>query len=188
MRFLLVVIAFGCVLAFAAFEFGYRVNYTPSVARGLYRAVEGEAEVGDLVAICLPPAISGFGLRRGYLGPGSCSDDAMPVLKYVLATGGDEVDLGWSSISVAGRGSYRLRTFIVDGEGRSLEPVSRGRHRMAPGELWLVSAGHLRSWDSRYFGPVPKTSVRSVFVPVTTLPGDVPGWPEMYRRQQPVSQ
>lgn len=188
MRFLLVAFVVSLISSSVALSLGFRVNYTPSVARGLYRSVEGEAEAGDLVAVCLPSAISSVGLQRGYLGPGTCEDGAMPVLKYVLADGGDEVDLDWSSVSVVNRGSYRLRTLTVDGAGRSLAPISRGRHRIAPGELWLVSAGHRRSWDSRYYGPVPETAVRSIFVPVITIPSDVPGWPVLHRNRQSVGQ
>jgi len=186
MRFLLVAFSFGFIASCVAFHLGFRCNYTPSVSRGLYRSVEGDAKSGDLVAVCLPPAISSVGLERGYLGPGTCADGAMPVLKYVLAAGGDEVELDWASVSVVGRGSYRLRTLSVDGVGRSLAPISRGRHRLAPGELWLVSAGHRRSWDSRYYGPVPETAVRSVFVPVITAPSDAPGWPALHRHWQSV--
>lgn len=188
MRFLLVAFVLGFLMPCIALHIGIRVNYTPSVARGLYRSVEGEAEFGDLVAVCLPPAISSFGLERGYLSPGTCADGAMPVLKYVLAAGGDEVDLDWVSVSVVGRGSYRLQTFTEDGSGRSLAPISRGRHRLASEELWLVSAGHSRSWDSRYYGAVPQTAVHSVFVPVITYPGETPGWPVLHRNERTLVQ
>ena len=182
MRFLLVVVSLVIILPTAAFHLGYRLNYTSSVPRGFYRAVGGEAKVGDLVGVCLPAAISRVGLERGYLGAGSCTDGAMPVLKFVLASGGDVVELDWSFVSVVDRGSYRLETFTEDAFGRSLAAVSRGRYRLGSEELWLVSASHARSWDSRYYGPVLKSAVRSVFEPVLTLRSDLPGWPEQRRR------
>jgi len=177
MRCLLVGSSVLCTIAAVSLALGVRVNFTPSVSRGLYRSVEGTAATGDLVAVCLPTEISRFGLQRGYLGSGSCDDGAMPVLKFVLAVAGDEVQLEWASVTISGRGSYRLQTLTQDSSGRALRPTSRGQYRLAPGDLWLVSAGHERSWDSRYYGAVPAAAVRSVFVPMLMVPGDASGWP-----------
>jgi type IV secretory pathway protease TraF len=38
-----------------------------------------------------------------------------------------------------------------------------------PGHVWLAGSGHDRSWDSRYFGPVPVAGVRGVARPILTL-------------------
>ncbi len=47
-----------------------------------------------------------------------------------------------------------------DSAGRALSHVAWGRHRVASGEVWLFGFNDRRSWDSRYFGPVPLANVR----------------------------
>jgi type IV secretory pathway protease TraF len=41
--------------------------------------------------------------------------------------------------------------------------------RLAPGEVWLHSPYEARSWDSRYFGPVPARNVLYAAKPVITF-------------------
>jgi type IV secretory pathway protease TraF len=46
--------------------------------------------------------------------------------------------------------------------------VPWGRRRVAPGEVWLFGFHNPRSWDARYFGPVPLSGVRGVLQPILT--------------------
>ena len=43
-----------------------------------------------------------------------------------------------------------------------------GQHRVASGEVWLFGFNDRRSWDSRYFGPVPLTNMSGELEPVLT--------------------
>ena len=43
-----------------------------------------------------------------------------------------------------------------------------GARRVAPGEVWLFGFNDRRSWDARYFGPVPLADVRGVLKPMVT--------------------
>jgi type IV secretory pathway protease TraF len=44
--------------------------------------------------------------------------------------------------------------------------VPDGRYVIPPGEVWLVSTFSPRSWDSRYFGPVPASAIVSALTPL----------------------
>jgi type IV secretory pathway protease TraF len=47
-----------------------------------------------------------------------------------------------------------------DSAGRPLPHVAWGKRRVAAGQVWLFGFNDRRSWDSRYFGPVPLANVR----------------------------
>jgi type IV secretory pathway protease TraF len=46
--------------------------------------------------------------------------------------------------------------------------VLSGAYRVGTGEVWLFGFNDTRSWDARYFGPVPLTGIRGVLRPVVT--------------------
>ncbi|MGH7842926.1 MAG: conjugative transfer signal peptidase TraF [Candidatus Binataceae bacterium] len=147
--------------------FGVLISNTDSEApAGVYRVVSGEFKRGDLVAACLPIVIAEEGLARGYLRTGACAGDAEPVGKMVGALPGDivEIEPGW----VAANGVRFKRSAVAthDSAGRPLSHVAWGRHRVAAGQVWLFGFNDRRSWDSRYFGPVPLANVRGLIKPV----------------------
>jgi type IV secretory pathway protease TraF len=53
-----------------------------------------------------------------------------------------------------------------DSDGRPLMRVPDGRYVVHRGEVWIVSTFSPRSWDSRYFGPVPTSAIVSALSPV----------------------
>jgi type IV secretory pathway protease TraF len=55
-----------------------------------------------------------------------------------------------------------------DSIGRPLPHVDWGRRQVGPGEVWLFGFHNVRSWDARYFGPVPLSGVRGVLNPILT--------------------
>src|SRR5262249_13671718 len=110
-----------------------------------------------------------FGVVRGYLGPGPCPGGAQPVLKRVIAVAGDVVDLDEAGATATAVLPIRQLITDRDRSGRPLPHVPLGRHVVQPGHVWLAGSGHDRSWDSRYFGPVPVAGVRGVARPIFTL-------------------
>lgn len=148
---------------------GLRVNATVSMERGLYREVDGEPRVGDVVAACVPAFAARLARERGYLGGGACPGGARPVVKTVAALGGATLLPTGEGIEVDGRLLPASRSLPVDSAGRPLEPFLRVAVRLADGEVWLHSSRHPRSWDSRYFGPVRREAVVSVVRPVWTF-------------------
>lgn len=149
--------------------FGVLISNTDSAApAGIYRIIGHEVARGDLVAACLPIPAAQVGLMRGYLRTGVCPGDAEPVDKIVGALPGDivEIEPGWLAIN--GAHIAHSVTAAHDSAGRPLEHVAWGRRQVAANEVWLFGFNDRRSWDSRYFGPVPIASVRGKLEPVFT--------------------
>jgi len=148
---------------------GLRLNTTTSMPRGLYRSVGGTVAPGAWVSVCLPSEIARFGVERGYLGAGSCPNGTEPVLKVVAAVAGDVVQVRGDGVAVNGELLAHSRPLERDRGGRELAAYSVAARTLAPGELWLHSPFEERSWDSRYFGPVPSTCVTDVVAPLVTF-------------------
>lgn len=148
---------------------GLRLNTTTSMPRGLYRSVGGPVTPGAWVSVCLPSEIARFGVERGYLGAGSCPTGTEPVLKVVAAGAGDVVQMTAAGVAVNGEFLAHSRPLERDRGGRELAAYSAGSRTLAPGELWLHSPFEERSWDSRYFGPVPAACVTDVVAPLVTF-------------------
>ncbi len=167
-----VVIGFISVAVPAALGrfFRLRITLTDSAApAGIYREVAGVApDRGALVAACLPPAIARTGLARGYLRQGNCPAGAEPVAKVIGALPGDVVTVERGQAAINGVPITNSQTSARDSAGRLLPHEPWGARQVAPGEVWLFGFNDPRSWDARYFGPVPLAGVRGVLRPVLT--------------------
>jgi conjugative transfer signal peptidase TraF len=148
---------------------GVVISNTDSAApAGVYRVVDRPGKRGDLVAACLPIAIAQEGLVRGYLRMGGCPGEAEPVAKIMGALPGDIVGVepGW--VAVNGARFPHSTTATHDSAGRPLHHVAWGKRKVAANEVWLFGFNDRRSWDSRYFGPIPLSNVRGQLKPVLT--------------------
>lgn len=166
----------GAVVCFAipflvlwtSWLFGYRVNLSPSLAKGVYRAIDGAPERGTLVEFCPPQTAGYLALRRGYRDSGLCADYGQPLLKPIAALPGDWVFLGPNGLRVANdefalgflTPIYNTAPLEKDSQGRPLEHYPFGYYRVKSGEIWVVSSWNAKSFDSRYFGPIPVTAIR----------------------------
>jgi len=150
--------------------FRLRITLTDSAApAGIYRLIARVPLArGELVAACVPAAIARTGLARGYLREGDCPAGAEPVAKVIGAVAGDvvKVEPGWVAVNSVTFPNSRMAA--RDSAERPLDHVAWGVRRVAPGEVWLFGFNDLRSWDARYFGPVPLAGVRGVLRPVLT--------------------
>ena len=91
----------------------------------------------------------------------------LPLIKRVAAISGDVVQAGAHGVYVNGRLWPDSVPLTHDQEARSLRPYPFGVYRVAAGRLWVMS-NHPRGLDSRYFGPVPASSVISRPTPLAT--------------------
>jgi conjugative transfer signal peptidase TraF len=149
--------------------FGILIANTDSAApAGVYRVVSRDFQRGDLVAACLPVAIAQEGLARGYLRTGPCTGNAEPVGKLAAALPGDVVEIEPRWVAINGKRIAHSATAAHDSHGRPLAHVAWGKHVVADNEVWLFGFNDRRSWDARYFGPVPLANVGGKLQPVLT--------------------
>lgn len=136
---------------------GIRLNLTPSEPVGLYKLEplldSTQLERGDLLAVCLPEPIAREGLARGRLRSGACPTGSAPVLKRLAAFDSDVV-------LVTARGVLVGPTPSLVPCSAPIQPALAARRGSTGrrGLLWLLGQ-HGRSWDSRYYGPIPAAAV-----------------------------
>lgn len=148
---------------------GILISNTDSAApTGVYRVAGHDVKRGDLVAACLPIAVARQGLARGYLRTGGCPGNAEPVDKFIDALPDDIVEIEPRWVAVNGVQFANSATASHDSARRPLAHVAWGKYRVAANEVWLFGFNDRRSWDSRYFGPVPITNVHGELKPVVT--------------------
>ncbi len=148
---------------------GIGVNASRSAPRGVYRTVADLPVRGAVVVACLPAAVAAFGRARDYLGAGTCPAATQPILKTVGGLAGDVIELRDDGVTVNGVPILASPIEARDSAARPLPHVEFGRYRVREDEAWLFGSLHPHSWDSRYFGSVPLTAVRSVVRPVLTV-------------------
>lgn len=166
-------LAAGLSGALAALAGGYlgglRLNTSASMPLGLWRVNSASAPLrrGDIVTACLPETVVvRQAVRRGYLGPGVCPGGYEPVIKPVAAAGGDVVTVGPAGVSVNGDFLKDTKQLRRDSAGRPLRGYPAGTYHLRVGQLFLLAPHNPRSFDSRYFGPVPVSSVLGVAHPL----------------------
>lgn len=148
---------------------GMRVNRSASFPLGIYWAVTKEPGRGDLVFFS-PPHGPAFDLAkdRAYIGRSFDPAEAELMLKRIVAVPGDEVSIDATGVKVNGNPIPNSAPRASDPAGRAL-PVCRLFHyRLREGEVLVMSDCSALSFDGRYFGPIPRVSIRSVVAPVLT--------------------
>jgi conjugative transfer signal peptidase TraF len=150
---------------------GVRINATDSMPRGLWRVRSNVAiERGEIVTVC-PPDRTDIreAVRRGYIPNGGCAGGYEPLVKPIAAIAGDLVTVTSKGVAVDGTPVTDTRQLARDEAGRPLHPMPLGSYRVPAGEIWLLSGHDPRSFDSRYFGPVPAKNVQGVARPLWVL-------------------
>jgi conjugative transfer signal peptidase TraF len=146
---------------------GLRINMTPSEPIGLWRvvALDRRPAVDDLVFICPPEnnAMEEAG-QRGYLRSGLCPGGFAPLIKTVIATTGQRVEIG-SSVRVDGVVIANSAVSKFDGMGL---PLAAFRGGIIPAGRVFLHSGFVGSYDSRYFGPLPASGILGLAQEVLT--------------------
>lgn len=152
---------------------GARLCLSPSAPAGLYLPTSEPLGAGTWVQLCLPEPIVSFGRARGYhpdgWPPASCPDGSAAVLKRVAALPGDLVEVREEGLVVNGRLLPRTGPQPLDSHHRPLPRLAGLRQRVPDGRCWVYSDTVPNSWDSRYYGPVPLTSILTAMRPLVTL-------------------
>ena len=152
---------------------GLRLNTTPSMPIGLWQvspSVPEQLHHGSIVTVCLPETpIVRVGFERGYIHSGSCPEGLEPVVKPVAALQGDAVTVRPTGILVNGLPVSGTAQLARDSGGRVLNPMRAGVYVVDPGQVWVLAGRDRRSFDSRYFGPVPVSAIQAEAHPFWVL-------------------
>ncbi len=144
---------------------GIIFTYTGSIPVGFYRIVANSETMqrGDIISFCLPDKVAEMGLKRGYLRHGACANGSEELIKQVVAVPGDTVTLAHHQIHVNGVTmgmDYFAPTHVMDKDRLLVYRFIQNGTYHARG-YWVYGFGNPRySWDSRYYGGVPKKNVR----------------------------
>jgi conjugative transfer signal peptidase TraF len=156
---------------FVSVVFGLVFNYTHSVPFGIYREIADPANTphnpAPYVFFC--PDVRWLSMKDqpNYRNPmRTCPDGFSPLIKPVVAWPGDTVKTSATGIVVNGLLLPNTTVLSRDSTGRQLHPFPAGTYRVQNDELWVVSSFSPRSFDSRYFGPIPLRSVHSWIRPL----------------------
>ncbi len=137
-------------------------NASASVPIGFYRVQPvGTLHVADLVVVMSPAPLASFLAERGYLPKG------VPLMKRVLALPGQAVCRSGRMVTVDGM--VMGEALDHDRRGRDL-PVWQGCRVVAAGEVFLMNRRSGDSFDGRYFGPLPASTVIGRATPIWTDP------------------
>jgi conjugative transfer signal peptidase TraF len=142
---------------------GYRINFSASEPVGLWQvhAPSGLLQVGDYVSFCAPVAWYPF------LTKGDCPNGAKPFLKQVAGVPGDIVVVKDAGVWIDGR---KLPDSAPLSRAISMDvslPQWRGVQVLPRDAYWMYGTGWpRRSFDSRYWGPLPRSQIISIAQPV----------------------
>ena len=134
-------------------------NASASVPIGLYAVSRAlPLHVGELVVVTPPEPLAQFFAARRYLPLG------VPLVKHVIALPGQTVCRDGRTITVDG--ITMGQALEHDRFGRAL-PEWDGCRALAPGEVFVMNTP-ADSLDSRYFGPLPLTTIVGRADPIWT--------------------
>jgi conjugative transfer signal peptidase TraF len=156
----------------AGWILGIRFNLTPSLPRGLY--IISDRSSANLVEFCPDGAAAAISLSRRYRNAGVCPDGGAPLLKPAVAFPGDQLEVSVDGIRVNGQMLPNSAGRFKDHLQRPLHPWPYGTYRVAPGTVWVVSSFNIYSFDSRYYGPIPESSIRHRLRPLWTFATEAP--------------
>jgi conjugative transfer signal peptidase TraF len=126
-------------------------NASASVPVGLYAIhPAGRLTAGELLVVRPPAPLAQFMAARGYLALG------VPLIKHVAALPGQIVCRSQLTITVDG--IVEAEALNRDARGREL-PVWQGCRAVQTGKFFLMNAGIPDSFDGRYFGQVPDSTI-----------------------------
>ena len=158
------------VLALVCRGAGIVFNVTPSAPRGLYQEtrIPPTKEHGTYILFCPDQKWPGFSnnpnYRKSYLA--NCPDGEEALLKPVAAWPGDVVTTTPIGVAVNGAILHNSMPDSKDPFGKELHPYAYGNYKVPAGQVWVISSYSPRSFDSRYFGPIPVTAIRSWLKPL----------------------
>ena len=138
----------------------FYVNVSASLPYGLYKIEKNPSwQKGAIVAFFLPEKVN-FMKSRNWLSL------TVPLLKPVVALEGDHCCIQNEEIKINGQKYGDIAK--VDTDGLNLPQISFCRD-LAEDEIWVGSNRIKNSFDSRYFGTIPKNTILAIIKPWLVL-------------------
>ncbi|HBC3902244.1 TPA: conjugative transfer signal peptidase TraF [Vibrio parahaemolyticus] len=148
---------------------GYRLNLTHSYPLGFYQLSKtNQYQQGDLVAFCPPPSATiEQALKREYLKYGTCKSGSTPLIKKIMAISGDHLSFD-GVVRKNGKPLARFLVHSADSHHRELPHLKA--FTLTDDEFFMMSDyAPENSFDSRYFGAIPKSAIQGKTVPIFTF-------------------
>lgn len=156
-------------LGLLCYAVGARVNTSKSIPVGLYWTSNQPVEKGAYVLFCPPQVgVIAEAKKRGYLSAGFCPGDYGYMMKRILAAKEDSVTISDDGVRVNGELLPFSTPLRQDGAGRALPRFQSVHFIVGNSEVLLMSDVSGTSFDGRYFGPVGRSQIQTVIVPVLT--------------------
>jgi conjugative transfer signal peptidase TraF len=132
--------------------------------------LRAEVRRDDVVSFC-PPDTPAFreARQRGYAGSGLCQGGYEPLLKPIAAIEGDRVTRTEEGIRINGRLIANSKCLDHDRSSRPLPGAEANDVIVAKDEVWVISSYNPLSFDSRYFGPVPVSTIEGLARPLLVM-------------------
>lgn len=134
-------------------------NASASAPLGLYVLSVGKPQRGDFALVQPPPAVRKLAAERGYL-PAN-----VPMVKRIAAVEGDRVCAVGNTILID---QIAVATRLTRDHKLRPLPAWSGCRRLASNDVFLLMAHIPDSFDGRYFGVTPRTSLIGKLVPLWT--------------------
>ena len=137
----------------------FMLNLSSSEPLGIYRLrpFSGTLRRGEMVWMKAPQKAGAFIYERGWLPHG------WPLLKHVKAVPGDSYCITDTALTV--NGAFVGPVTDRDRKGQPL-PRIRGYFDVTEGHFLPVATNIANSFDGRYFGTVPASSIIAIATPV----------------------
>ena len=161
-------VPFAALFAFLWHFLPLTMNWSSSVPIGVYWLTANPN--APYLTFCMTREVLTQAKAHGYQPlPGSCSGGTSWVLKPNLARA-HEVTFNRRGFFVDHQWLPNTTPLAKDRFGHSLPHYPFGTYFVSNKEVWVVSSYNQRSYDSRYFGPISRSSVVSYACPLLVLP------------------
>lgn len=150
---------------------GLYINTSNSIPFGIYYQSLRPIAKGEYVLFCAPDTtLFHDGLMRGYLTAGFCPGHQGYMLKQVAALSGDVVSSTADGVWVNGHHLPFSRPLPSDGWHRPLSHFFSHDYRLGASEVLVMTNQNPLSFDSRYFGLLQISNIKTVIKPLVTWP------------------
>ncbi len=171
---LLILFVFG-VGSYLFYIKGYRINLTESYPLGLYQIVNDKnISNGDMVLFC-PPSNKYFkkAYMRGYIEDGLCHSGYWELQKKVVGLAGDHIKID-DYVYINNIKIQNTKIFKLDPQGNDMFFMSdENKNMIVPkGFMFVISDYNELSFDSKYFGVVPISTLIGKIKPIFILSAD----------------